>query len=110
MESTGNRIHTPLAEYASNPERKNTPCISDVAGVIFSKKGKGVFLSGFCPPGIRADGVQMQLGRGKAKLFLWEEKDLLCLDSILVWRDFPAQEGAGGMRGGYYSSQERVMY
>ena len=37
-----------------NPERKNTSCISDLAGVIFSEKGKGVFLSGFCPPSIWA--------------------------------------------------------
>ena len=42
-------------EYASNPKRKNTPCISDLAGgEIFLEKGKGVFLSGFCLPSIRA--------------------------------------------------------
>lgn len=76
----GERIHTPLAEYGGNPERKNTPCISDLAvGEIYFEKGKGVFLSGFCPPSIRAGGVQMQFGRGKVKLFLREDKDLLCL-------------------------------
>ena len=30
-------------EYASNPERKNTPCISDLAGVKFLLKKERVF-------------------------------------------------------------------
>jgi len=33
-------------EYASNPERKNTPCFLDLAGVIFSKNGRDIFLFG----------------------------------------------------------------
>ena len=73
-------MHTPLTEYGDNPERKNTPCISDLAGVdFFLKKERVFFFRGFCPPSIRTGGVQMQFGRGKAKLFLREEKDLLCL-------------------------------
>ena len=66
----GERIRTPLAEYGDNPERKNTPCISDLAGVkFFLKKERVFFLSGFCPPSIRSGGVQMQFGLGFAKLF-----------------------------------------
>src|SRR3989338_10232131 len=41
------------------------------------------FFLGFCPPSIRAVWWgEMQFGRGKAKLFLREEKDLLCLGSF----------------------------
>jgi len=43
MESAGERIRTPLAEYGDNPERKNTPCISDLAGVKFLLKKERVF-------------------------------------------------------------------
>ena len=44
---------------------------------------KTFFFLGFCPPSIRAVwGGEMQFGRGKAKLFLREEKDLLCLGSF----------------------------
>ena len=39
----GERIRTPLAEYGDNPERKNTPCISDLAGVKFLLKKERVF-------------------------------------------------------------------
>ena len=39
----GERIRTPLAEYGDNPERKNTPCISDLAGVKFLLKKESVF-------------------------------------------------------------------
>jgi len=36
---------------------------------------------------------------------LREEKDLLCLDSFCFWTGFPAaQEGAGGMRGGFFEA------
>ena len=49
-------------------------------------------------------------GRGKAKLFLREEKDLLCLDSFCFWTGFPAaQEGAGGMRGGFFEANPKVL-
>jgi len=45
----------------------------------------------------------MQFGRGKAKLFLREEKDLLYLGSFCFRAGFPAaQDGAGGMRGGFF--------
>ena len=51
---------SPLHRLAEprQPRKKNTPCISDLAGVkFFLKKGKGVFLSGFCLPSIQAGGV-----------------------------------------------------
>jgi len=38
-------------------------------GEISFEKGRGVFLSGFCPPSIRTVGVQMQFGLVFAKLF-----------------------------------------
>ena len=83
------------------PRKKNTPCISDLAGVKFLlKKGKGVFLSGFCPPSIRTGGVQMQFGLVFAKLFCGR-KDSQKRDWFLGGIRIPAaQEGAGGMRGG----------
>ena len=43
------------SQSLGNPERKNTPCISDLTGVKFLlKKGKGIFLLGFCSLSIRA--------------------------------------------------------
>jgi len=47
----------------------------------------------------------VKCGRGKAKLFLREEKDLLCLGSFLCGDLVSAaQEGAGGMRGGFFAA------
>jgi len=51
-ETGGIQMRTPLAEYGDNPERKNTPCISDSVesptgcfggGEISFEKGKSVF-------------------------------------------------------------------
>jgi len=44
--------------------------------------------------------VAKQCGRGKAKLFFAEWKNLLCLGYFLDLA-FAAQESAGGMRGGF---------
>ena len=44
------------------PRKKNAPCISDLAGgECILKNGKGIFLSGFCPPNIRA-GAERKCG------------------------------------------------
>ena len=43
-------VEAPRAgEYASNPERKNTPCLSDLAGVDFFLKKERVFFFGVLP-------------------------------------------------------------
>ena len=53
------------SQSLGNPERKNTPCISDLAGGEISfEKGKGVFLSGFCPRSFWAGG-EAKYGRGR---------------------------------------------
>ena len=67
----GERIRTPLrlADSAATPKEKILLAFLIWRGWIFSGKGKGVFLSGFCPPSIRAGGVQMQFGLVFAKLF-----------------------------------------
>jgi hypothetical protein len=66
--------------HSATPKEKTPLAFLIWGGEISFEKGKGVFLSGFCPPSIRAVWRgEMQFGRGKAKLFLREEKDLLCL-------------------------------
>ena len=55
-------------EYASNPERKNTPCTSDLAGVKFLLEKERVFF--FRGSALQVFGqveCRMQFGRGKAK-------------------------------------------
>ena len=44
------------SQSLGNPERKTLLAFLIWRGWIFSEKGKGVFLSGFCPPSIRAVG------------------------------------------------------
>src|SRR3989344_3483272 len=57
-------------EYASNPERKNTPCISDLAGVKFLLKKERVFF-------FRGSALQVfrqvaeQCGRSFGKTIFW---------------------------------------
>jgi len=73
----------PPRGLGGNPERKNTPCISDLAGVKFPLEKERVFF--FRGSALQVFGqveCRMQFGRGKAKLFLREEKDLLCLGSF----------------------------
>ena len=78
-------------EYASNPERKNTPCISDFARArFFFEKGKGVFLSGFCPPSIRAVRGASMRTRQNENLFFWG-KGFFALPRLI----FRPQEGSG---------------
>ena len=53
------------SEYASNPERKNTPCISDLAGGMHFENGKGVFF-GVLPSMTRAvGGANTELGKAE---------------------------------------------
>ena len=68
-------------EYASNPRKKNTPCISSQMtywvfwrGEISFEKGKGVFLSGFYLQVFGQCGG-LQCGLGFAKTIFWG-KDL----------------------------------
>jgi len=58
-------------EYASNPERKTLLAFLIWRGWIFSEKGKGVFLSGFCPPSIRAVRGASIRTRQSENLFFW---------------------------------------
>ena len=69
---------------------------------IFSEKGRDVFLWGSAQE-VSGQCGGTQYGRGKAKLFLLEEKDLLCLDSFFKTTGFCIRHagGAGGMRGGF---------
>ena len=68
-------------EYASNPERKNTPCIYDLAGVKFLLKKERVFFFRGSALQVFGQSVELQCGLGKAKIFFSGEKDFsLCLD------------------------------
>ena len=82
-----------------NPERKNTPYISDLAEVKFLlKKERVFFLSGFCPPSIRAGGGTMRtkfrqsnfLGKGFAKT------------SAHLFLNSDVANGKGGVWGGIF--------
>ena len=50
-------------EYASNPERKNTPCISDLAGVKFLLKKERVFFFRGSALQVFGQCVGLRLGR-----------------------------------------------
>ncbi|MFH1973878.1 MAG: hypothetical protein ABIK13_04735 [Patescibacteria group bacterium] len=68
-------------EYASNPERKNTPCISDLAGVKFLLEKERVFFFRGSALQVFGQCVGLQYGLGKAKIFFSGGKDFsLCLD------------------------------
>ena len=66
------------------PRKKNTPCISDLAGggEFFLEKGKGVFLSGFCPPSIRAVWRGEMRTRQSKNYFCGRKRILLCFGSF----------------------------
>src|SRR3990167_42801 len=80
------------------PRKKNTPCISDLAGGISFEKGKGVFLSGVCLPSIQAGGGTMRtkfwqnyfLGKGFAKT------------SAHLFLNLDVANGKGGVWGGIF--------
>src|SRR3989338_9093863 len=62
-------------EYASNPERKNTPCISGLAGVkFFLKKERGFFFRGSALQ-VFGQCVGLQYGLGKTKIYFSGGKD-----------------------------------
>jgi len=58
-------------EYASNPERKNTPCISDLAGVEFLLKKERVFFFRGSALQVFGQCVRLQCGLGFAKTIFW---------------------------------------
>jgi len=62
-------------EYASNPERKNTPCISDLAGVKFLLKKERVFFFRGSALQVFGQCVGLQCGRSFGKTIFWG-KDL----------------------------------
>ena len=74
-------------EYASNPERKNTPCISDLAGGKFLFGKERVFFFPCSALQVFGQCVGLQYGLGKTKIYFSGEKDFwFCLG----W--FPACE------------------
>ncbi len=77
-------------EYASNPERKNTPCISDLAGVKFLLKKERVFFFRGSALQVFGQCVGLQYGLGKAKIFFWG-KGFFALPRLL----YRPQEGSG---------------
>jgi len=78
-------------EYASNPERKNTPCISDLAGVKFLLKKERMFFFRGSALQVFGQCVGLQYGLGKAKkLFFWG-KGFFALPRLI---SLP-QEGSG---------------
>jgi len=83
-------------EYASNPERKNTPCISDLAGVKFLLKKERVFFFRGSALQVFGQCVGLQYGLGKTKIYFSGGKDFsFCLGS------FPARRrGLGRNAGG----------
>jgi hypothetical protein len=67
-------------EYTNNPERKNTPCISVLAGVKFLLKKERVFFFRGSALQVFGQCVGLQYGLGKAKIFFSGGKDFsLCL-------------------------------
>ena len=86
-------------EYASNPERKNTPCISDLAGVEFLlKKERTFFFLGFCPPSIRA-------GDGTMRTKFWQNYFLgkgFAKTSADLFLNSEVANGKGGVWGGIF--------
>jgi hypothetical protein len=72
-----------LASTPSNPERKNTPCISDLAGVKFllkSEKGTGVFSFGALSSknSVSAAGRKYERNSSRVKMEWCEKENLLC--------------------------------
>lgn len=88
-----NRPAPPRRASAATPKEKTLLAFLIRRGWIFSEKGKGVFLSGFCPPSIRAvQGFNTDSAKRKS-VFLGER----------IFRfastDFPPAGGVwGGMR------------
>ena len=71
-------------EYASNPERKNTPCISDFARARFFLKKERVFFFRGSTLQVFGQCVGLQYGRSFGKTIFWG-KDLPKLRLICFW-------------------------
>ena len=77
ISKTNDSDKTPrTGEYASNPERKNTPCISDLAGVKFLLKKERVFFFHGSALQVFGQCVGLQCGRSFGKTIFWGGKDL----------------------------------
>ena len=83
-------------EYASNPERKNTPCISDLVGVKFLLKKERVFFFRGSAQEVFGQCVGLQYGLGKTKIYFSGEKSFFALARLL----YRPQKGVWGMNAG----------
>ena len=71
-------------EYASNPKRKNTPCISDLAGAKFSLKKERVFFFRGSAFQVFGQCVGLQYGLGKTRI--QSPKNNFCKKSACFFR------------------------
>src|SRR3989344_3982223 len=78
-------------EYASNPERKNTPCISDLAGVKFFLKKERVFFFRGSAFQVFRQCVGLKCGLGKTKICFSGGKVFFFLPRLVS----RPQEGSG---------------
>src|SRR3989338_145922 len=81
------------------PPKKKTPFFFSFWGCeIFFEKGRGVFLSGFCPPSIRAGGGTMRTKFCK-NYFLGKG---FCKTSAHLFLNSDVANGKGGVWGGIF--------
>ncbi|GEM_PF-2993973 len=59
--------------HSATPKRKNVPHFIDLAGGIFLKNGKDIFLFGVLPSKYSGSVAGLQFGRGFAKTIFWEK-------------------------------------
>ncbi|OGF77767.1 hypothetical protein A3F23_04370 [Candidatus Giovannonibacteria bacterium RIFCSPHIGHO2_12_FULL_43_15] len=86
---------TASQSLGGNPERKNTPCISDLAGVKFLLKKERVFF--FRGSALNTSGRwrgEMRT-RQSGNLFSGEKDFPLCLGSFLIWILSARRRGLG---------------
>ena len=87
------------SQWLGNPERKNTPCISDLAGVKFLLKKERVFF--FWGSALQVFGqVAEQCGRSFGKTIFWG-KDL-AKPRLNLSLNSDVANGKGGVWGGIF--------
>src|SRR3989338_7341544 len=82
------------SQSLGNPERKNTPCISDLAGVKFLLKKERVFFFRGSALQVFGQCVGLQCGRSFGKTIFWG-KDLPKLRLICFWIRMSQMEKEG---------------
>src|SRR3989338_1654948 len=70
-------------EYARNPERKNTPCISDLAGVKFLLKKERMFFFQGSAQEVSGQCVGLQYGLGETKIYFFWGKGFFVLPRLI---------------------------